>query len=96
MRTAVAILLLVGKRALDDGDLHQVLLGILHALGDGGLNLRSLAQAVAYDAVLVTHDDDGRETEGATSLGYLGNTLNAYKSVLELEVAGAYYLYVGI
>lgn len=60
------------------------------------LNLRSLAQTVAYDAVLVTDDDNGRETECTTSLGYLGNTLNAYESVLKLEIASAYFLYVGI
>ena len=86
----------MGNRTVDNGDLHQVLLCVLYALGDGRLNLRSLAQAVAHDTVLVTYDDNGRETECATSLGYLGNTLNAYESVLKLEVASAYFLYVGI
>ena len=95
-RTAETELLLVGNRTVDNGDLHKVLLCVLHAFGDGRLNLRSLAQTVAYDAVLVTDDDNGRETECTTSLGYLGNTLNAYESVLKLEIASAYFLYVGI
>ena len=62
----------------------------------GALTVLDAAQAVAHDTVLITYDDNGRETECATSLGYLGNTLNAYESVLKLEVAGAYFLYVGI
>lgn len=86
----------MGNRTVDNGDLHKILLCVLHAFGDGRLNLRSLAQTVAYDAVLVTDDDNGRETECTTSLGYLGNTLNAYESVLKLEIASAYFLYVGI
>ena len=86
----------MGDRAVDHRDLDEVLLGILHALGDGRLHLRSLAQAVAYHAVLVTYDDDGRKTERATTLRNLGNTLDADETVLEFEVARAYFLYVGI
>ena len=95
-RTAETRLLLVGDRTVDHRDLDEVLLGILHALGDGRLYLRSLAQAVAYHAVLVTDDDDGRKTERATTLRNLGNTLDADEPVLEFEIARAYFLYVGI
>ena len=86
----------MGDRTVDNRNLHQVLLRVLHALGDGRLNLRSLAQAVAYDTVFVTYDDDGRETERAATLRNLGNTLDADEPVLEFEIARAYFLYVGI
>ena len=61
-----------------------------------GLHFRSLAQAVAHHAVLVAYDDDGRETERAAALRNLRYTLNADETVLEFEVARAYFLYVGI
>mgnify|MGYP006913767445 CR=1 FL=1 len=95
-RAAETLLLLVGNRSVDYRDLHEVLLGILHALGDGCLHLRSLAQAIAYDAVLVTYDDDGRKTERATALRHLRNALDAHEAVLEFEIARAYFLYIGI
>lgn len=86
----------MGNRTVDNGDLHQVLLCVLHALGDGPTEPPKPCPGRSHDTILVTYDDNGRETECATSLGYLGNTLNAYESVLKLEVAGAYFLYVGI
>ena len=86
----------MGDRTVDNRNLHQVLLCVLHALGDGRLNLRSLTQAVAHDAVFVADDDDGRETERAATLRNLGNALDADETVLEFEIARAYFLYVGI
>ena len=95
-RTAETHLLLVGNRTVDYGNLHQVFLGILHAFGNSRSNLRSLTQTVAYHTILVADDHDGREAERATALRYLGNTLNAYEPVFELEVACAYFLHIGI
>ena len=80
----------------EPGNLHQVFLGILHAFGNSRSNLRSLTQTVAYHTILVADDHDGREAERATALRYLGNTLNAYEPVFELEVACAYFLHIGI
>ena len=51
---------------------------------------------MADDAVFVADDDDGRETERAATLRNLGNALDADETVLEFEIARAYFLYVGI
>ena len=95
-RTVIAELLLVRNRTVNNRDLDEVFLGILHAFGDGGLHLRGLAQAVTYDAVLVAHDHDGREAERTTTLGHLRDTLDADETVLEFQIARANFLYVGI
>ena len=86
--------LLVRDGGIDHGNLHQVLLGILHALGDGGGNFVSLTETVTYDTVLVSHHHDGGEAEVTATLGDLGHTVDGYQSVLEFKVRGLYSFYV--
>ena len=88
--TAEFCLLLVRDSGVDDGNLDQILLCILHALSDSGSDLIGLSQAVTDDTVLVANDDDGCEAAVATALGYLGNPLDGDQSVLELKVRCLY------
>ncbi len=62
----------------------------------GGGDLIGLAEAVAYDAVFVTYHHNGREGEGTTALGHLGNALYAHEPVFKLDIARSYFLYVAI
>ncbi|EGJ76821.1 putative 30S ribosomal protein S5 [Streptomyces sp. Tu6071] len=62
--------------ALDTGDLEEVLLGLLHTLGDGGRHLLGLAVADTDGAVRVAHHDQRGEAEAATTLDYLGDTVD--------------------
>ncbi len=86
--------LLVRNGSVDDRNLHQVLLGILHALGDSSSDFVGFAETVAYDTVLVAYYDDGGEAEVAAALGDLGNTIDGYQSVLEFKVRGLYSFYI--
>ena len=84
--TTEAVHLLVRDGGVDHGDLHQVLLSVLYALGDSGGNFVGFAQSVTNHTVLIAHYDDGSEAEVTTTLGDLGHTVDGYKSVLEFEV----------
>ena len=83
-------------RAFEHRNLHEVLLGILHALGDGRGHFAGLAQTVAHDAVLVTDHDDRRKTERTATLGHLRHALDADEPVLQFQIARSYLLYVGV
>ena len=72
------------NRTLHDGHSDEVFLGSFHTLGDSCLNFTSLAKSVTDDALTVTHNNDGGEGEGATTLGYLGHTIDSNESVLEI------------
>ena len=75
---------------VDDRNLHQILLGILHALCDGGGNFVSLSKTITYNAVLVSDHYNCSEAEVTTTLRYLGNSLDGNQSVLELKVRSLY------
>ena len=74
----------MGDRTLHNRNLYKVFLGSLHTLGDGGLNFSSLAKTVTDDTLTITDHNDGCESEGATTLGYLGHTIDSNESVLEI------------
>ena len=76
--------------------LHEVLLGVLHALRNGGGNFAGLAQPVAYHAVFVAYHNNRGKAECTTALRHFRDALYAHEPVLELEVARSYFLYVGI
>src|SRR3954447_14594716 len=67
---AGSLLALDGVRngALDARDLEEVLLGLLHALGDRGGHLLGLAVADTDGAVAVAHHDERGEAEAAAAL----------------------------
>ena len=54
---AVLTVLLVRQRAVQNGNLHQVLLGVINALLDGGGGFLGLAKTVTDDAVLIADDN---------------------------------------
>src|SRR5581483_750631 len=62
--------------ALDPGDLEEVLLGLLNALGDGGRHLLGLAVSDAHGAVTVAHHDQRGEAEATTTLDNLGDAVD--------------------
>jgi len=94
--TAELRLLLVRDGGVDDRNLHEILLRILHTLRNRGGDFVRLAKTIAYDTVLVTDDDDGSETEVTAALGHLGDALDRDQSVLELKVRRLYSLNISI
>ena len=66
----------VRDRALDAGDLEEVLLGLLDALGDRRRHLLGLAVADADGAVAVAHHDERGEAEAAAALDDLGHAVD--------------------
>ena len=93
-RTAELGNLLVGDGAAVYGNLDKVLLGSLNALGDGSLNFIGLSEAPAYDAVLITYDNDGGKCKGAEPLGHLGDTVDGNQTILEFEIVSGLYFIV--
>ena len=79
--------LLVGNGTVVDGDLNEVLLGHLNALGDGGSDLVGLAESVTDDAVSVTDDNDGSKRERASTLGDLGRAVDGDETILQFDIA---------
>ena len=89
-------LLLMGNRGVDDGNLDEILLCVLNALGDSGGYLIGLAETIADNSLLVADYNDRGETEMTASLGHLGDSLDGNQSVLELKVRSLYSFYVCI
>src|SRR5262245_48615478 len=75
----------VRDRAGDARDLEEVLLGLLHALGDRGRHLLRLAVADTDHAVTVAHHDQRGEAEATTTLHDLGDPVDGHHA---LEVRG--------
>ena len=76
--------------------LDQILLGVLYTLGDRCRYLASLAKSVTYYSVLVTYNYNRRKRKSTSSLGNLRYALDAYQTILELQIACPYFLYVRI
>jgi hypothetical protein len=66
----------VGDGAADARDAEEVLLRLLHALGDRGGHLLGLAVADTDHPVAVTDDDQGGEAEAAAALDDLGHAVD--------------------
>src|SRR6266496_3351330 len=75
----------VRNRATDAGNLEEVLLGFLDALGDRRGNFLGLAVADADLTVAVTDDHQGGEAEATTTLDDLGDAVDRHDL---LEVRG--------
>ena len=90
--TAVLAISGVRDRTLQDGHLDEVLLCILNAFGDGGRDLTGLPQTIAYDAVLVTDDDDHCEAEDSSALGNFSHSVGGDHALFEFEVSCFYFL----
>src|SRR5690606_31805215 len=60
----------------DPGDLEEVLLGLLDALGDRGRHLLGLAVADSHRAVAVADHHQRREAEPAATLDHLGDPVD--------------------
>src|SRR4029077_18499960 len=66
----------VRDRAGDPGHAEEVLLRLLHALGDGGRHLLGLAVADADHPVAVSHHHQGGEAEAAAALDALAHPVD--------------------
>ena len=71
----------MGDRTLQHGNLYQILLCSLDALGNGSGYFASLAQAPAYNSVLIADNDNGGEGERTATLGNLRHTVDSDQSV---------------
>src|SRR5215470_11901070 len=70
-------------RALDPRHLEEVLLGLLHALGDRGRHLLGLAVAHAHRAVAVPDHDQRGEAEPPAALDHLGHPVDRHDALDE-------------
>ena len=80
--------LLVGDSALVDGNTDEIFLSSFYALGDSSLYFIGFAEAPANYTVFVAYDNDSGESECTATLGHLGDTVDSYEAVLEVEVGG--------
>ena len=64
------------NRALDPGNLEEVLLGFLDTLGNGCWNFLGLSVADADRTVTVTNDDKRGEAKATTTLNDLGHAVD--------------------
>ena len=60
---------------VDYRNLDEILLCILNTLLNSYGNLIGLAETVSYDTILISDNNDGCETEMASTLGNLGYPL---------------------
>ena len=74
--------LLVGNRSLDDGNLHQILLGSLNTLGNCSRNFTGLTKTAADYPFTVSDNNDGGKGKGATTFGYLNYAIDSNQSIL--------------
>jgi len=75
---------LVRDAAAREGNLEQVLLGLLGPLADRLGYLVGLAEAGANIPALVSHDDERRKREAPTALDDLGDAVDEDDAVDEL------------
>ena len=94
LSTAVFTHLLVRNSTLKHRDTDKILLCIVNALLNGGLNFLSLTKTIANNTILVSNNDDGSKGECTTTLGDFRDTINCDKTVLELYVARLNSIYV--
>ena len=92
--TAVLAVLLVRQRAVQDGNLDEVLLGVVDALLDGGSGFLGFAEAVTDHAILIANDNQCCESESTTTFGHLGDAVDANETFLELDFARLYSFYI--
>ena len=69
----------MGNGAFEYGNLNQVFLGRLNALGDSRCYFAGLTQTVTDNAIAITYNDNSSERKGTTTLCYLGNTVDGTK-----------------
>ena len=85
--TTVLASLLVGDSTLQDGNLDEVLLGIIDTLLDGSLDFLGLAKTVSNDTILISNNNDSREAESSTTLGNLGYATDCDKTIVKVDLA---------
>lgn len=82
--------LLVRYGTAVNGYADKVLLSGLDTLGDGSLNFVRLAKAPADDAVFIAYHYDGGKAEGTATLGYFGNAVDGYQTVLQIKIVSRF------
>ena len=82
--------LLVGNGSLDDGHLHEVLLGCFYALGDSCGDFTGFAETVTDNALTITYHYDGSEGESASALGDFRNTIDSNESIFQFFIVCVY------
>ncbi len=67
-------------------NLDEVLFGSFNAFCDCGLNFIGFSEAPAYDAVFISDNNDGCESECAATFGNLGDAVDGDETILEFEI----------
>ena len=90
--TAVLTALLVGDGTLQHGNTDEVLLGVVDTFLDGSLDLLGFTEAVTYNTVFISNNDNGSKGESSTTLGDLGDAIDSDKTIFEFDLARFYSL----
>lgn len=77
---------------VDDRNLHEILLGVLNTLSDGGSYLIGFSKTITNNAVLVTHNHNRGEAEVTTTLSDLSHSLDGDQSVFQFKIRCLYSL----
>ena len=86
----IASSLFVRNSAFDDGNFHQILLSGFDTLSNGCGDFAGLTEAIADDALTITHHNNGSESESASTLGDLGYTIDSNESIFQFFIVCVY------
>ena len=91
---AVLAIFFMRQCAIQNGNLHEVLLGIIDALLNSSGSFFGFTEAVTDDAILIAYDNKCCESESTTTFGHLGDAVDANETFFELDFARLYSFYI--
>ncbi len=73
----------MGNSTFEHGNLYEILLCSLHTFCNGCGNLTGFAKTITYHTLSITYNNDCGESESATTLGHLNNSIDSNQSILQ-------------
>src|SRR6186997_1023432 len=80
----------MGYSSFNDGNFHQVLLGVVNTFGNGVSYFVGFTKTVTHNAVSIAYYNDGCETEPATAFHHFRYAFNGYNFFFQVDFAGFY------
>ncbi len=72
---------------VQDVDLDQVFLGVIHSFGNSIGDFVGFAEAVTYNAFAISDHHDGAKAEATTTFYHFGYTLDFHHALFQFYVA---------